>query len=541
MKISILSQLFTGTRKIGISSSGLSVNDRGPTYYTSGLSYVSSTAKPKISYAAVALEYLLTGRMSLIENIETNSVFIELYDSATSDTPMLTALYNGSNIHFDQDDIDTSGHIIAPIFAYALSSHSNMEETKEQYKECAKEFGLSSSISDENLYRFCDAFYYEWKNECPTAIDVDGFLDSKILDILTQSIRTGNAQYIPICEETGMGRDLSLSEIEKKTKEELSSADGDGKFKKCKNGDYRLSAFWSMEQQAHIPSPSKLDEFVPSEQFYTLVDLISSELSQVEERLDNGCYGVDAIGNNYINAILVGKPGTGKTTLANALGATFNMPVRTVTVSKNAEEDLYQGMTKVSEGGFKFVETPFLDIYKNGGIILLEEFNLSDPAVLMGALGQAIEKPFILYEDGYKEVRRHPLCVIISTMNTGTQGSREPSEAFTSRSADVFMLDDPDENAFVEILKKNGYPEKDCRKVYFAYSKIISYLTSSSVNAEDVALSVTLRHCLSALRQMKIGRKFKDAIKNTIIGTIAIKDLTLAKMVYENVVETLRD
>ena len=126
-------------------------------------------------------------------------------------------------------------------------------------------------------------------------------------------------------------------------------------------------------------------------------------------------------------------------------------------------------------------------------------------------------------------------------MNTGTQGSREPSEAFTSRSADVFMLDDPDENAFVEILKKNGYPEKDCRKVYFAYSKIISYLTSSSVNAEDVALSVTLRHCLSALRQMKIGRKFKDAIKNTIIGTIAIKDLTLAKMVYENVVETLRD
>ena len=57
----------------------------------------------------------------------------------------------------------------------------------------------------------------------------------------------------------------------------------------------------------------------------------------------------------------------------------------------------------------------------------------------MGALGQAIEKPHILYEDGYREVYRHPMCV---TMNTATQGSREPNEALTNRHPNAFILDD---------------------------------------------------------------------------------------------------
>lgn len=71
------------------------------------------------------------------------------------------------------------------------------------------------------------------------------------------------------------------------------------------------------------------------------------------------------------------------------------------------------------------------------------------------------------------------------------------------------------------------------------YTKIITYLSSSTVNAEDVALSITLRHCLAALRQMKIGRPFKEALKNTMIGSIAIKDLTLAQTVYNSVVEPM--
>ena len=41
---------------------------------------------------------------------------------------------------------------------------------------------------------------------------------------------------------------------------------------------------------------------------------------------------------HIVNAVIVGKPGTGKTTLANMLGATLGMPVYVVNPNKNSEE-----------------------------------------------------------------------------------------------------------------------------------------------------------------------------------------------------------
>ena len=79
-------------------------------------------------------------------------------------------------------------------------------------------------------------------------------------------------------------------------------------------------------------------------------------------------------------------------------------------------------MTKVDgDGKFTVHDTAFSKAFETGGIVVLEEFNLADPGVLQGAIGQAIEYPFILNKDGWMEVRRHPLCVIIATMNSGTQ------------------------------------------------------------------------------------------------------------------------
>ena len=198
---------------------------------------------------------------------------------------------------------------------------------------------------------------------------------------------------------------------------------------------------------------------------------------------------------------------------------------------------LFEGKTKPIKGAFQFVPTPFLDAYKNGGIIALEEINLSDPGVLMGATGQAIEKPFILYEDGYIPVRRHPLCVIVATMNQGANGSRAPSEAFTRRCPDVCLIDDPQEKDFISILSKKGYDKRDCKMVYDTYKKIISWLESSTVHEDEVAYSLTMSHCLSALRQMSLGNSLNTAIFNTMIGAIGIKDLSLARKVNKEVVE----
>ena len=155
-----------------------------------------------------------------------------------------------------------------------------------------------------------------------------------------------------------------------------------------------------------------------------------------------------------------------------------------------------------------------------------------------GALGQAVEKPFILAQDGYKEVTRHPLCVIIATMNSGAQGSREPSEAFTSRFPDSFVLEDPTEEQFLDILQSRGYKKAQCKKVYNAYCKCISAL--KTYNAEDVAMAITMRHCFSALRQWVVHKKpLQEALTNTIIGAIATKDRVLAQEIYNSVIKVI--
>lgn len=536
-KFLVKSTLFKGRRGLKINPA-LATGNTSPrgVYLSQYNNGASQTAK--ISYAAVVLEYILQGRVAACTiNGSKEVIYAEIYNS-TGGIENYCTFDCVNRIHWNGVVPANSSRLITPIVLFAISPSSGMTETRGAFDACVSEFQTTGTVSEGALYKFCDSLYYEYGNNgLSNEIDCDELLE---LNLIKQAIRTNQANPFDAFVENALAtpaisiETMPVADTSKQTTEKDSDI-----FEACKKGFYYLDYCWEEHQTAYIPGVDKLESFVPNESFFTLVDLIHFELQQVLERLDNGAFGVKAIGDNYVNAILCGKPGTGKTTLANALGAAFGLPVRTISVSKNTEEDMFQGMTKVADGGFQFQETPFLDVYKNGGIILLEEFNLTDPAVMMGALGQAIIDPFILYEDGYKEVHRHPMCVVIATMNTGTQGSREPSEAFTSRNPDVFMLDDPTEDQFIAILCKKGYEKRDCKKVYNVYKKILTYLTSSSVNAEDVALSITLRHCLAALRQIKIGRSAKQAIRNTMIGVIGLKDLKLAQEVYDTVVEPL--
>lgn len=540
--IDLARSLYSGTRELSsILPPGklLSVGSRGPMgmYLSSAHKKATRTSGNnmcKISYAAVVLEYIFTGRLACLEGTSVLQSYTELHDASGN---VEKAYFSGSRCFWSGEPTGSS-HMVVPFVIFALQQNSAMSETKQVFADCASEYKTDGFVSEENIYKFCDAFYYEWKSNYSLSIPSDDMLSE---ETICSAIRSGALQSLGLFDECGVDTpDITIDEVPKAKTATASVISDEGRFRLCRDGRYILDYCWEADQLANIPDISKLESYVPNRKFLGLVDLIHSELSEVIERMQQGIYGVEAIGENYVNIILTGKPGTGKTSLANALAATFGMPVEVVAPNKHSEEDLFTGMTKVSEGGFKFVQTPFLKAYKNGGIVIMEEFNQTDPAILMGALGQAIEKPFILYEDGYKPVRRHPLCVIISTMNCGTQGSREPNEAFTSRSPDTFMLDDPTEEEFLAILEKKGYPLKLCKNVYKAYTKIIGYL--QGVNANDVAMSITMRHCLAALRRIhKLNVPFKEALSDTMIGAIGIKDVELATTTYKAVIEPLRD
>ena len=490
---------------------------------------------PKLNGAAIILEYLLTKRVAVLVG-DDDRVFVELLARDGS----VSATYYGNANRMQTVPGSTPDQYcnVATVMFGLLSG--KMPETWDLFKSCVTEYKANGQIRQELLFEYCDSFYYEWKDTFSDLIEGEDDLN---INTIKQAIRTLELRRSSDLVDLDVAIDPSIAtEIFKELDEETASftvtASSDP-FSDCKNGKYIIDYCWSAEQLSRIPPLSKLDKFAPDDNFFSMVSLIKYDLNEVISRMNTGAYGVEAIGDNFFNAILLGKPGTGKTTVANALGATFGLPVHVVAVSKNSEEDTYKGMTKVSEGGFKFTTTEFLECYKNGGIILLEEFNLSHPGVMMGALGQALVAPFILMEDDERPIRRHPLCVVIATMNPETQGSIEPSEAYTSRSPHVFTLNDPAEESFIKILGFGGYKSSDCRRVYKAYRKVQDYLLGPSVNARDVAMSLTLRHCQAALKQMKVGIPFKIALRNTLIGAIAIKDLALAQITEESVIEPL--
>ena len=103
------------------------------------------------------------------------------------------------------------------------------------------------------------------------------------------------------------------------------------------------------------------------------------------------------------------------------------------------------------------------------------------------------------------------------------------------------MLDDPKEEDFIARLEIEGFERTMCEWVYQTYMDILTALKSPDYNCEDYALNVTFRSCLGALQEMEDGSAPKAAIRNTMVGKIAEKDLEIADRIWQEVVESRPD
>lgn len=486
----------------------------------------AGTGPVKYSAVGKALDYILIN--SAVRCLEgDNSVYVEYSLGSTSAQILCDGLRDscvGERLHGSEKFI--------PLILFHLRSNSKNDELKECYRKIKEEIATTGTTNVEDVARFCDCFYYT------VAKGVEYEIGEHELQIETVKAAIRSGQLRPFnspldglepslyAEEAGV---LSTENVETSP-----TLDADP-FSAIKRGDKVISYAWKEEQKTKIPSLKSLDDFVPCPEFYSILNKVCVRMNKVNLRLDAGIAGVDAIGKDYVNLFMVGKPGTGKTTLGYALGAATGMPVYSIPLNKDSESDVFQGMTKVVDGQLQFVATDFLDAYKNGGIVILEEINLANPNIVMGTIGQSIEYPFVLMENGYKPIRRHPLCVIIGTMNVGTYGSAGLNEALSSRFKTTYVLDDPADDDFIHILEKSGGTTKACKWILNVYKKLLDFLMSPKVNAEDICMRLTMRGCIGALEAIEEGENPKQAIRRTLIGKIAESDMELAKDAWEAV------
>ena len=407
---------------------------------------------------------------------------------------------------------------------YTLIHESN-EELRGCFRKIASLIGKKEA-SDEVAF-FCDSYYY-YRKEASVEVTSD-----LILEPVQAAYRRGLlvdtfiGKLIPLSDESSIISDKDYAgeeEKEKKETPEMVLAD-------CKAGKYKIPYKW--KEQEYIYSPALLDNFVPTETFVNILKKITFRLGRILNRMEEGADRVAALGQDYVNLTLTGKPGTGKTAMVYAISAATGLPVYTTAGSHNTDEDEFEGKTKMVDGKPSAVPTDALKCFEDGGIFLIEEANLPQAAVIMGALGQAVEFPFILKKNGYETIRRHPLCIFVTTMNVGTVGAKAMSQPFANRFKQSYVLNDPGSKVFIDILsKRTGEDRKLCRWVYDAYEAILKCLDKNDVMAdiESIKLALSMRSCMGAIENIQEGEHPKDAVRDSIIGKIAEQDLEMSEI-----------
>ena len=497
------------------------------------------TSSVQISFAAKCLDPVFVSKsVNVIASY--NEVYGELIESETT----YRFLCDGKTICWEDKAPATHSFYLLPLVFYFLREETENPEFKDTFVK------IRSIIEGERPEKeliqevalFCDSInlHFVQKNR---HIQVSEGCSNLIEDVQK---KVNEGEFSPLTIVSGMRLpDLTGITIGN-TATTNTEFDNEDFFNGMLNGDFRIPFDWSPEVRELIPSLSFLDNFVPTEEFYAMSNFVQYTLMDTLLELDTNAYNYAALmKKNAMNIETTGRPGSGKTTAIYALAAALGLPITSVALSKDTNDETFQGKHRIINGNLDCFPTEFNHIYENGGIIILEEFNLADQDAMQGGLGQAIEFPFSIDKKGIEKVNRHPLCVIFSTMNEGTNGSKPVNQAFSSRHPLTFPFKDPSEDDIVKMLAsipshhkpRVKITTKHARWVCKAYNKVLGYLNAEGY--EDMTLNITTRACKGALKLIEAGIPAKTALRYSVVGKVSETSLEVFDDVVDNLLEIL--
>jgi cobaltochelatase CobS len=162
---------------------------------------------------------------------------------------------------------------------------------------------------------------------------------------------------------------------------------------------------------------------------------------------------------------LFGPTGSGKSSLIKQLAAKLNYPVFELTGHSRLEYPDMIGHLSVDNGNMKFQYGPLALAMKYGGLFLLNELDLLDPATAAGLNTILDGAPLCIPENNGELINPHPAFRFASTANTNGasdetglyQGTLRQNLAFMDR----FWLCEipyPDPKSETELLERS-YPD----------------------------------------------------------------------------------
>lgn len=113
-----------------------------------------------------------------------------------------------------------------------------------------------------------------------------------------------------------------------------------------------------------------------------------------------------------------GPAGSGKTSLIKQLAAKLNYPVFDITGHGRLEFSDMVGHVTIEDSNMSYQYGPLALAMKFGGLLLLNEIDLLDPATAVGLNGVLDGDPLSIPENGGEIIKPHPLFRFASTANT---------------------------------------------------------------------------------------------------------------------------
>ncbi|WP_313340128.1 AAA family ATPase [Sedimentibacter sp.] len=175
-------------------------------------------------------------------------------------------------------------------------------------------------------------------------------------------------------------------------------------------------------------------------------------------------------GEMKISTILLeGDAGSGKTQIAKALSADFNMPYTKVTCFADMDKSDVLGsilpvLSEKDESDtveYRYYPSEIVRAYENGWLLEIQEPTVIRDAAVLMALNSALESDGSLNLPT-RIVHRHPDFITVITTNRGYNGYRPLNEALRDRVQHAEKLDLPSKEVMMERAQaKTGYKSKN--------------------------------------------------------------------------------
>jgi MoxR-like ATPase len=119
---------------------------------------------------------------------------------------------------------------------------------------------------------------------------------------------------------------------------------------------------------------------------------------------------------------MVGPAGSGKTTLAKDLAKALGRSFAFISLSAGVTEThLFGRMLPQADGTFAYVESPFVRVYRNGGVFLFDELDAADSNVMV-SVNAALANGVLCNPVTGEIIHRHESCLILAAANTFGRG-----------------------------------------------------------------------------------------------------------------------